>query len=116
MPKVFVVQEPLKRDPSTGQMVPMMDFTKALEYGELVFCLAPGPVAFASAPTINRLKEVFKDFSDDDYFVAAGDPSAIAIAAAVLGEVNNGYFKILKWDKMARSYIEVEVNIKRRVI
>jgi hypothetical protein len=54
---------------------------------------------------------VLKDFSDDDYLLAAGDPSAIAVAGAVAAEANRGRFKLLKWDKSNKGYIRVDINI-----
>lgn len=114
MSRVFIVQEPLKRDHETGQLVPIMDFTRAREYGELIICLRSGPVALAANHTINQLKEVLKDFSDNDYLLFAGDPSAIALASAVASEINNGFFQMLKWDKASKSYIKVAAQIKTR--
>jgi hypothetical protein len=109
MSKCYIVQEPIKR---AGEgMVNMMDFRPVLEYGEPVVCLPCGPIALSPAPTIAKLNEVLKDFSDDDYLVAAGDPSAIAMAGAIACSNNRGRFKILKWDKSQRRYIKVEVNI-----
>ena len=109
--RCFIIQEPVKKDAASGQMVPMMDFRKALEYGEPVVCLPCGRVAFAPGPTVQTLNEKLRDFSDDDYLVAVGDPSAIAIAGAIAASNNRGRFKMLKWDKESRKYIKIEVNL-----
>ena len=51
------------------------------------------------------------DFSDDDYLLLMGDPSAIGIACAVASSNNRGRFKCLKWDKREYKYYPVEVNL-----
>ncbi len=109
-PRVFVVQEPLKRN-ADGELERFMDLTKVAQYGQPIVCLKSGKVTLSPGPTIDRLWEVLKDFSDDDYLVAVGDPSAIAVAAAIAAEVNNGRFKLLKWDKRLSLHIEVDYDI-----
>lgn len=111
MGKAYIVQEPLRKDHVSGQMVPVMDFRPVLEYGEAIVCLKSGRIALSPAPMIDSLKEVLKDFSDDDYLVAVGDPSAIAAAASICSNNNRGKFKLLKWDKESRRYISVAINI-----
>lgn len=109
--RVFITQEPMRRDRTTGNLVPVMDFRKALEYGELVVCLPSGRVGLTPGPMIRQLNEVLHDFNDDDYLLAAGDPSAIAVAGAVVARNNVGRFKMLKWDKDQRQYIRVDINL-----
>lgn len=111
MAKVYIVQEPLRRDPSSGQMVPMFDMRSVVEYGDPVICLKSGRVALSPAPTMQALRDTLREFGDDDYLVAVGDPSAIAMAAAIVADVNRGQFRLLKWDRFARRYLEVRVNI-----
>lgn len=110
MAKVFIVQEPMKRNDS-GRMVPIMNFKSAMEYGDIEVCLPTGRIALSPAPMIRRLNEVLKDFSDDDYLIAVGDPSAIAAAAAIASKHNRGKFKILKWDRDMSRYIHVAIEI-----
>ena len=110
MSKVFVVQEPMKKDRS-GNFVPMMDFRQATQYGELNVLLPPGRVALSPAPMIRKLNDGLSDFSDEDYLIAAGDPSAIAAAGAIAARNNRGKFKLLKWDKQMNTYIKVDVDI-----
>jgi len=111
MAKVFITQEPSRRDPVSGQMVPMMDFRKVLPYGEPIVCLASGRVTLSPAPMVRTLTEVLKGFCDDDYLVAAGDPSAIAVAGAIAARNNQGRMKMLKWDRESHQYIKVQIEI-----
>lgn len=110
MPKVFITQEPMRRD-QNGSLVPIMDFRKALEYGDPVVCLSNPKIAFTPAPMVQALKKVLKDYTDDDYLIAVGDPSAIATAAAICARNNLGRFNLLKWDKVSHRYIKVEINL-----
>lgn len=113
-PRCFIVQEPMRVDVETGQVTPMMDFSKVLEYGDPVVCLPSGRVGFTPGPTVDNLREKLKDFSDNDYIVSVGDPTAIFVAAMVINEMNNGRCKLLKWDKNHRKYVCVSVDIHYR--
>jgi hypothetical protein len=113
--RVFIVQEPMKRDQESGAMVSAFNFNRASEYGELIVLLPGGNVALSTAPTLFRLKEQLHDFNDDDFLIAAGDPSAIAMAVAVASAKNNGRFQLLKYDRDARAYIKVAIDINQRM-
>ena len=113
-PRCFIVQEPLRRDRETGEFVPAMDFRKVLPYGDPVVLLNSGPVSLTPGITIDRLWEKLKDFTDEDYLVPVGDPSAMFIAAQIAGYQTNGKCKVLKWDKLSREYIEVSYDIHYR--
>lgn len=114
MSNCYIVQEPVRRDPESGELVPMMNFNRVLDYGKPVVCLPRGNIAFSPAPTMDKLREKLKDFSDSDYLVCAGDPSCLAMAAMIAAERNRGKVALLKWDKRASSYIEVRVDIYNR--
>jgi hypothetical protein len=111
MGRVFVVQEPMRRDPSTGDMVPMMNMKNVFEFGDPVVCLPNGQVSLSSVPTVTKLREVLRDYCDDDFLVAVGDPSAIAIASAIACDNNRGRMTLLKWDKDRRKYSKIDINI-----
>ena len=67
--------------------------------------LSSGPIAF-------KLKQELRDFNDDDYLLLIGDPAIIAVAAAVAAKVNNGFFKVLKWDRDDKAYYDIEIDLK----
>ena len=98
---VFVVQEVVGKN-----------ILSAEKYGDLELLLPEGSqLVLSTAPTVRRLKNKLKDFSDDDYLLLMGDPSAIGIACAVASSNNRGRFKCLKWDKREYKYYPVEVNL-----
>jgi hypothetical protein len=100
--KVFVVSESGKHN-----------IAPALDYGEIVVVLPPNQsqVVFSSGPTVTRIKRVLEGFSDDDYLLFIGDPTAIAIMATVAAAKNHGRYKCLKWDKQERRYLPIQVDI-----
>jgi len=101
--KVYVVQE-----------APNRNLLPATTYGEIKILLPPGNVAYSSAPTVRRLREGLKTFSDHDYLLLMGDPAAIAIAGAVAADFNLGKVKMLKWDRQEQQYYVVDVDLYRR--
>lgn len=111
-PRCFIVQEAMKREGET--MVPVMDFRRVLDYGDPVVCLPPGRVSLTPGPTIDALVEALKTYTDDDYIVSVGDPTAIFAAAMVVGDRNNGKVNMLKWDKTSKQYIKVVIDIHYR--
>ena len=114
-PRVFVVQEPLRKDAETGVMVSAFNFTRASEYGELQILLPGGNLSLSTAPTIFRLKESLRDFGDDDFIIPAGDPSAIAMVIAIASDINLGRFKLLKYDRDSRSYIKIAIDVRQKL-
>lgn len=110
-PTCYIVQEPVRRDTSSGELVPLMNFKRVLEYGEPVVCLPPGVLLLSPAPTTRKLRESLKNFTEDDYLVAVGDPTAIAVAGAICAEVNQGRLKMLKWDKPTKRYMTVQIDL-----
>ena len=111
-PIVYILQEPLKME--DGNMVPVMDFRKVIPYGDPKVVLPNGRVSLTPGPTIDSLIDCLKDYTDNDYIVSVGDPSAIFIAAMVIADRNNGKVNLLKWDKAAKQYIKVVVDIHYR--
>lgn len=110
MAKVFIVQEIMRRMDS-GQLERIHDMTPAAVYGELVVLLSHSKAALTAAPTVHELTSKLRDFSDDDFLLAVGDPVNIGIATAVAAKVNHGRVKMLKWDREARSYIRIDFTI-----
>jgi hypothetical protein len=103
LPKVYVVTE-------TGQH----NITGALDYGQIEIVL-PGnvQVAFSPAPTVSRVQRRLENFTDDDYLLFIGDPTAISIVSAVAASRNNGRYKCLKWDRFERRYIPIQIDLRQ---
>jgi hypothetical protein len=92
VPKVYVVSETLQHNIASAQ-----------DYGQI-----------SVAPTVRRVQRKLDKFTDNDYLLLIGDPSAIGICCAVAAFKNNGRFKCLKWDKRERRYIPLEVDLFKK--
>jgi len=100
--KVYVVTE-------TGQH----NITSALDYGKIEVLL-PGNVqiAFSPAPTVARIQRKLENFTDEDYLLFIGDPTAISVVSAVAASRNNGRYKCLKWDRFEKRYIPIQIDLR----
>jgi hypothetical protein len=104
VPTVYVVSETTTHN-----------IASALDYGKIETILPPNAqVAFSIVPTVRRVQRKLEKFSDEDYLLLIGDPSAIGICCAVAAARNNGRFKCLKWDKRERRYIPLEVDLFKK--
>jgi hypothetical protein len=110
---VYVVQESVRKDRRTGKFVPI-DISQAAAYGNIEVMLPNNPIGIAMQPVVNRLRHALRNFSDDDYLLAMGDPVAIGIAFALASQANRGKVKTLRWDRRVNggSYIEVHADLK----
>lgn len=101
MPRVFVVQE-----------VPGRNITNAFDYGDVEVLLSPGVhVVLSPGPLAKVMRQKLATFNDDDYIVPIGDPAGIAMAASIAAQVNNGRYKLLKWDRENLRYYPVSIDI-----
>jgi hypothetical protein len=114
MSKVFIVQEPMRRNRNTGEMERMMDLTPAAAYGDLDVLIKSHQLPLMAAPFIQTLQSGLRNFGDDDYIVPVGSPAAIAFAGAVAAEMNRGQLNLLVWDKQTSQYIKVSGNVRQR--
>jgi len=85
----------------------------AEKFGDLKIVLPDNrQIVLSSGPLTFKLKQELKDFNDDDYLLLIGDPAIIAVAGAIAADVNNGRFKILKWDRNEMKYYDIEIDLR----
>ena len=107
-PIVYVLQEL----PGTSTGRPKFNNMGALKYGKLKvllkentqIVLSPGPIVF-------ELRRLLKNYTSKDYLLLSGDPSVIGIAVAIVSDINNGRFNLLKWDRQEKVYYPLEINL-----
>lgn len=117
MSVVYVPHVPRKRvDNADGSKSWMdtVDLTPAAVYGSLQVVFQSPYISILPAPMVVEAKHTLRNFCDDDYVVAVGDPVAIAITSALAAENNMGRLKLLRWDRRTRQYIEFRVDIRGR--
>ena len=87
----------------------------AERFGDLKVVLPDNKqIVLSSGPLTFKLKHELKDFNDKDYLLLMGDPAIIAVAGAVVSEINGGRFKVLKWDRDEKKYYDIEIDLRGR--
>ena len=87
----------------------------AEKFGDLKVVLPDNrQIVLSAGPMSFKLQQELKDFNDNDYLLLMGDPAIIAVAGAVVSDVNGGKFKVLKWDRDEKKYYDIEIDLKGR--
>ena len=114
-PKVYLVQEiPVWREHENPEKAgkPKVDITPALKYGQIKIMFPRlKQMQFSPGPMVMEIKKSLKDFTPDDYLLLYGDPAIIGVVCAVVSDITNGKFKLLKFDRRQFSYYPIELNI-----
>lgn len=105
-PTVYIVCEPVSFKENSAKM----DLSPAAVFGDLEVLLTHTQSLFAPVPTVRKLREKLEGFCDDDYLLPVGDPVLMCTVAMVAGEKNHGRVKFLKWDRIQRCYIVIQVD------
>ncbi len=102
MPRVFLVQEPIRRSASTGGPIPLFDLTPAKEFGDITTCLdwSDTKRGFDAEHVMDKLADALRDFGEDDFLLPAGNTVAIAMASMLASEFTEGRVKFLLWEKI----------------
>ena len=93
----------------------VMDYNvrSAEKFGDLKIMLPDRKqMILASGPLTFELQKHLKDFNDNDYLLLIGDPAIIGLCCAVASDINNGKFKVLKWDRNDKRYYDLEIDLR----
>lgn len=108
---VYVVQAV----PGTRDGNPKINIVGAQEFGKIEILLEEDKqIMFSPAPIIRKLKRLLRNYSDNDYILLTGDPAIIGVACAIVSDILNGKFKLLKWDRQERQYYPIEIDIHQK--
>jgi len=114
--RVFVVQEPLKKD-HDGSVVPRFTMDGLARYGDVIMVLAWADMR----PPINELfimrkiGECFQQHGGlrpDDYIVPTGHPAAIAMVTMAAYDASPGPVRMLCWDAKFRKYDVITLDLE----
>jgi len=107
-PIVYVLQEL----PGTSTGRPKFNIMGALKYGKLKVLLKENTqIVLSPGPIIFELRRLLKNYTSKDFLLLSGDPSVIGIAVAIVSDINNGRFNLLKWDRQEKVYYPLEINL-----
>ena len=88
-----------------------LNISKARTFGRFEILLERGKnLTMTTQPVLRELRQKLKNFSDRDYLLLLGDPSAIAMTVFVAAEMNNGRVQVLKYDRELRGYYELRID------
>jgi len=87
----------------------------AEKFGDLKIVLPDNKqIILSSGPLTFKLQQELRDFNDNDYLLLIGDPAIIAVAGAIAADINNGRFKVLKWDRNETKYYDIEIDLRNK--
>ena len=92
-----------------------MDYNvrSAEKFGDLKIMLPDRKqMILASGPLTFELQKHLKDFNDNDHLLLIGDPAIIGVCCAIAADINNGKFKVLKWDRNDKRYYDLEIDLR----
>ena len=108
---VYVLQEL----PGTSIGRPKYNIIGAQKYGKLKVLLKENTqIIMSPGPIIFELRRLLKNYTSKDYLLLSGDPSVIGIAVAIVSDINNGRFNLLKWDRQEQMYYPLEINLHEK--
>ena len=108
---VYVLQEL----PGTSIGRPKYNIIGAQKFGKLKVLLKENTqIIMSPGPIIFELRRLLKDYTSKDYLLLSGDPSVIGIAVAIVSDINNGRFNLLKWDRQEQMYYPLEINLHEK--
>jgi hypothetical protein len=109
MNKVFIPQIVERYSESNNRMSTLFDFSDAERFGSLIPILEPTDNPLFLTLLTPKIRKALEEFTDDDFFLAVGDPAIIAICAGIILR-RHKRIKMLKWDRRLKMYISLEVN------
>ena len=105
---VYVLQEL----PGTSTGRPKFNIMGALKYGKLKVLLKENTqIVLSLGPIVFELRRLLKNYTSKDFLLLSGDPSVIRIAVAIVSDINNGRFNLLKWDRQEKVYYPLEIDL-----
>ena len=111
MPTVYVIQE----IPGTKAGTPKINIMSASKYGRFKFLLPEfSQIIFSPGPLIFKLRNLLKNYQQEDYLLLTGDPAIIGVACSIVSELTNGKYNLLKWDKQERQYYPITINLHEK--
>lgn len=104
MSRVFVINEQLTVNKTSGALESKFDLRTAREYGQVVHLLGAGRFPDDPGVVVDLIDEKLEGYTDDDYLLPCGHPFAIGVAFALAAQRTGGFLQYLVWDRQRRAY------------
>lgn len=111
MSTVYITQEAKMRNPVTGVMENRLKLEDMYLYGKPIYLFPFGKLTMGFDSVVAILKERLRNFDDGDYLLPTGDPALMMAAAGVALEYNSGRAQVLRWDRKARDYDVIKLDL-----
>ena len=99
---VYVLQHPPRN----------INILTASDYGYLVICLPENSqMLFSPQPFIHKMRKNLQNFKPTDYILCSGDPAVIGLSTAIVSDITQGRFNLLKWDRQETRYYPLSFNL-----
>ena len=108
---VYVLQEL----PGTKAGAPKINIMSASKYGKFKFLLPEfSQIIFSPGPLIFKLRDLLRNYTEEDYLLLTGDPAIIGVACSIVSDMTGGKYSLLKWDKQDRIYYPIKINLHEK--
>lgn len=107
--KVFIPQIVTRFDHVSGKKIPAFDFSAAAQFGQLEAILDENDDTLFLARITQKIRKSLEGYSENDFLLAVGDPSVIAVCAGIIFR-RRTKMKMLKWDRKMQTYLCLELN------
>ena len=99
---VYVLQHPPEN----------INILSASNFGYLVICLPQlSQIVFSTGPFVFKMRKNLQDFKETDYILCSGDPAIIGLSTAIVSDITQGKFNLLKWDRQETRYYPLSFNL-----
>ncbi len=109
MARVFVPQEPVKKD-ENGDMVRQFDLSSAAAFGDLIFICPSSKPPLDPEASLAKIRQSLETFGPDDYLLPVGSMRLIVWCAGVAG-ARVQHLKVLEWDGSSRRYVSTVADL-----
>lgn len=113
MPRVFVIQEPMRRHPDHRTVELKYSLEPARQFGEIVILLGwtdtHHPMDMSALS--KKLADGLADYTQYDYLLASGNPACIAVAGMIASDRTGGLVNVLVWDNKRMAYDCFALNL-----
>jgi hypothetical protein len=108
--KVYIPHVVKRLDRQTSKLKPALDFSSAARYGQLTEVIDDWDDILLVDKVTANANLALANFTEDDYLLAVGDPTVIAICAGILFK-RFSHVKMLKWDRRLGDYLLLKVGV-----